>query len=63
MSYFMGFIALVRCLLVLRCGLAAVVWYLDVGFSISLFNYQDDARSNKHKIEYNISPYPIRHNV
>jgi len=26
MSYFMGCIALVRCVLVLRCGLAGVVW-------------------------------------
>ena len=26
MSYFMGCIALVRCELVLRCGLAGVVW-------------------------------------
>jgi len=25
--YFMGCIALVRCVLVLRCGLAVVVWY------------------------------------
>ena len=29
LSYFMGCIALVRCVLVLRCGLAGVVWYLD----------------------------------
>ena len=27
LSYFMGFIVLVRCVLVLRCGLAGVVWY------------------------------------
>ena len=26
LSYFMGCIALVRCVLVLRCGLAGVVW-------------------------------------
>jgi len=26
LSYFMGCIALVRCVLVLRCGLAVVVW-------------------------------------
>ena len=31
LSYFMGCIALVRCLLVLRCGLAVVVWYPDAG--------------------------------
>jgi hypothetical protein len=30
----MGCIALVRCVLVLRCGLAGVVWYLDAGFSL-----------------------------
>ena len=29
LSYFMGCIALVRCVLVLRCGLAGVVWYPD----------------------------------
>ena len=49
----MGCIALVRCVLVLRCGLAGVVWYPDAGFSLQvglyLFNYQDDAQSNKHK--------------
>jgi len=28
----MGCIALVRCVLVLRCGLAGVVWYLDESF-------------------------------
>ena len=28
----MGCIALVRCVLVLRCGLAGVVWYPDAGF-------------------------------
>ena len=27
----MGGIALVRCVLVLRCGLAGVVWYPDAG--------------------------------
>jgi len=30
----MGFIALVRCVLVLRCGLTGVVWYPDAGFSL-----------------------------
>jgi len=30
----MGCIALVRCMLVLRCGLAVVVWYLYAGFSL-----------------------------
>ena len=29
----MGCIALVRCVLVLRCGLAVVVWYPDAGSS------------------------------
>jgi len=29
MSYFMGCVALVRCVLVLRCGLSGVVWYPD----------------------------------
>jgi len=32
----MGCIVLVRCVLVLRCGLAGVVWYPDAGFSWSL---------------------------
>ena len=31
LSYFMGCIALVRCVLVLRCGLAVVVWYPYAG--------------------------------
>jgi len=34
MSYFMGCIALVRCVLVLRCCLAGVVWYPDASFSL-----------------------------
>ena len=43
--YFMCCIALVRCVLVLRCGSAGVVWYPDAGWSkwhqvdLSLFNY------------------------
>ena len=32
----MGCIALVRCVLVLRCGLAGVVWYPDL--FVELFN-------------------------
>ena len=32
-EYIMGCIALVRCVLVLRCGLAGVVWNPDAGFS------------------------------
>jgi len=43
----MGCIVLVRCVLVLRCGLAGVVWYRYAGWStsasacigLSLFNY------------------------
>jgi len=31
LSYFMGCIALVRCVLVLICGLAVVVWYPYAG--------------------------------
>ena len=31
LSYFMGCIALVRCVLVVRCGLAVVVWYPYAG--------------------------------
>ena len=62
LSYFIGCIALVRCVLVLGCGLAGVVWcgirmqneevhqsVTSVG--LSLFNYQDDAaRSDKHNL-------------
>ena len=83
--YFMCCISLARCVLVLRCGSAGVVWYPYAGWStkstvirkllkmdvltfetywavnseiikrvtsigLSLFNYQDDARSNKFKI-------------
>ena len=51
--YFMCCIALARCVLVLRCGSDGVVWYPYAGEIIkqvtSLFNYQDDAWSNKHK--------------
>ena len=32
--YFMCCIALVRCVLVLRCGSAGVVWYRYAGFSL-----------------------------
>jgi len=42
--YFMCCIALVRCVLVLRCGSAGVEWYPYAGFS------QDDARSSIHKV-------------
>ena len=44
--YFMCYIALVRCVLVLRCGSAGVVWYPYAGwstsscFTISLFTAQ-----------------------
>jgi len=34
MSYFMDCIVLLRCVLVLRCGLAGVVWYPDAGCSL-----------------------------
>ena len=34
LSYFMGCIDLVRCVLVLRCGLAGVVGYPYAGFSL-----------------------------
>ena len=34
LGYFMGCIALVRFVLVLRCGLAVVVWYPYAGFSL-----------------------------
>jgi hypothetical protein len=34
LSYFMGCIALIRCVLVLRRGSAGVVWYPDAGFSL-----------------------------
>jgi len=39
----MGCIALVRCVLVLRCGLAVVVWFLYAGLSTAgLFNLHTD---------------------
>jgi len=31
LSYFKGYVALVRCVLVLLCGLAVVVWYPHAG--------------------------------
>ena len=38
--YFMCCISLVRCVLVLRCGSAGVVWYPYAGWSTSLFTAQ-----------------------
>ena len=40
LSYFMGCIALVRCVLVLRCGLAVVVRYPYDGFSLHTDFYE-----------------------
>jgi hypothetical protein len=34
LSYFMGCIVLVRCVLVFRCGLAGMVCYPDAGFTL-----------------------------
>jgi len=34
LSYFVGCIDLVRCVLVLRCGMAVVVWYPYAGFNL-----------------------------
>jgi len=34
LSYFLGCVALVRCVLVLCCGLAGAVWYPYAGFSL-----------------------------
>ena len=36
LSYVVGCTALVRCVLVLRCGLAGVVWYPDAGWSLNI---------------------------
>jgi len=61
----MSCIVLVRCVLVLRCGLAVVVWYPYAGWSkwhqvgLSLFNYQDDARSNKHKMSEYLRSFTV----
>ena len=38
--YFMGCISLVRCVLVLRCGLAGVVWYPMQAGALLQFNAQ-----------------------
>ena len=61
-----GYTALVRCVLALRCGSAGVLWYPYAGkikqltsVGLSLFNYQDDARSNKHKIHLIRTPLQI----
>jgi len=35
--YFMCCIAVVRCVLVLRCGSAGVEWYPYVGFSVTVY--------------------------
>ena len=41
LSYFMGCIALLRCVLVLRCGLVGVVWYPDAGLSTTTQHVSD----------------------
>jgi len=46
----MGCIALVRCVLVLRCGLAGVVWYPDAGFSL-----HPDTTSNQSNTTHEIT--------
>ena len=52
----MGCIALVRCVLVLRCGLAGVVWYPDAGFT----SYQSNTT---HEITQQISSKLLRMDV
>jgi len=42
----MGCIALVRCVLVLRCGLAEVVWYPDAGWSLQKDTTQPQPNHN-----------------
>jgi len=54
----MGFIALVRCVLVLRCGLAAVVWYRMQAQALAVqYNYQSNTT---HEITQQISRKLLR---
>ena len=49
LSYYMGCIALVRCVLVLRCGLAGVVWYPYAGWSTRFSLHTD---TDNHSFSY-----------
>jgi len=46
----MGFIALVRCVLVLRCGLARVVCYPYAGFSLNTDTTHEITQQKSRKV-------------
>jgi len=49
MRYFMGCTALVRCVLVLRCGFAGVVWYPYAGFGLHTDTTPPQRNTNTHR--------------
>ena len=54
LSYFVGYIDLVRCVLVLRCGLAVVVWYPYASWGTSTTTAKPQRNTNTHrKDQYN----------
>ena len=55
LSYFVGYIDLVRCVLELRCGMAVVVWYPYAGSTC--FNLQTD--STPPQPYHNVTPKHI----
>jgi len=55
----MGCIALVRCVLMLRCGSAGVVWYPDAGFS----HHTSNQSNTTHEITHQISRKLLRMDV
>ena len=59
----MGCIALVRCVLVLRCGLAGVVWYPYAGFSLRTDTTPSNQSNTTHEITQQISRKLLRMDV
>ena len=61
----MGCIALVRCVLVLRCGSAGVVWYTYAGFSLHKYTTppQQYKSNTTHEITQQISRKLLRMDV
>ena len=53
----MACIALVLCVLVLRCGLAGVVWYPDAGFKLYNYTNKHNNNNNNNNTLTNVRPY------
>ena len=59
MCYFMGCIALVRCVLVLRCGMAVMVWYPYAGWGTASTQHDVLPQHPVYKNELNCGCYNI----